>query len=70
MYKIGDKVQFIEHESFGIFSGKKGTIEKRINDGEVEIEDNMYASKCVYEVYVPFHGNVQVLDGFIKHING
>ena len=61
MYKNGDKIQFIEHEALGIYSGRKGTIEKLI-------DDEVYGDERVYEVYVPFHGNVQVLSSFIKAI--
>lgn len=61
MYKSGDKIQFIEHDALGIFSGRKGTIEKLI-------DDEIYGDEKVYEVYVPLHGNVEVLSSFIRHI--
>lgn len=61
MYKNGDKIQFIEHDALGIFSGRKGIIEKLV-------EDEIYGDEIVYEVYVPFYGNVEVLSSFIQSI--
>lgn len=61
MYKNGDKIQFIEHDALDIYSGKKGTVERLI-------DDEIYGDDRVYEVYVPFHGFVQVLSSFIKPI--
>ena len=61
MYKNNDKIQFIEHGVLGIFSGRKGTIEKLV-------DDEIYGDERVYEVHVPFHGNVQVLSSFIQPI--
>ena len=69
MYKEGDKVQFIEHENLDNLSGKIGTIIRRMNDDEVEIEDEVFNSKSVYEVYVPLHPTIQVLEGFIKPVD-
>lgn len=61
MFKEGDKVKFIEHDTLGIFSGRKGTIEKLV-------DDEIYGDERVYEVHIPFHGNVEVLSSFIDHI--
>ena len=69
MYKAGDKVQFIEHENLDNLSGKIGTIIRRMDDDEVEIEDDGFNSKYVYEVYVPLHPTIQVLEGFIKPVD-
>ena len=68
MYKEGDKVQFIEHENLDNLSGKIGTIIRRMNDDEVEINDDVFNSKYVYEVYVPLHPTIQVLEEFIRKI--
>ena len=68
MYKEGDKVQFIEPENLDNLSGKIGTIIRRMNDDEVEINDDVFNSKYVYEVYVPLHPTIQVLEGFIRKI--
>lgn len=67
MYKKGDRVKLIPHKNLGEFSGKKGTIIRRINDNEVLIQDDIYGSKFVYEVDIPLHGTVQILDGFIEN---
>ena len=48
--------------------GKIGTIIRRMDD-EVEIEDDGFNSKYVYEVYVPLFPTIQVLDGFIKPVD-
>ena len=61
MYKSGDKIQFIEHNALGIFSGRKGIIEKMV-------DDEIYRDERVYEVYVPLHGNVEVLSSFIQPV--
>lgn len=65
-YKKGDKVQFIHNKNLGIFSGKTGTIEEMMDDSMVSIQDDTYHSTHVYKVYVPLHGTISVLDGFIK----
>lgn len=69
MYKEGDKVQFIEHENLDNLSGKIGTIIRRMDDDEVEIEGDAFNSKYVYEVYVPLFPTIQVLEGFIKPVD-
>ena len=69
MYKVGDKVRFIEHENLDNLSGKTGTIIRRMNDDEVEIEDDVFNSKYVYEVFVPLLPTIQVLEGFIKPVD-
>lgn len=69
MFKVGEKVQFIDHENLDNLSGKIGTIIRRMDDDEVKIEDNVFHSKYVYEVDVPLHPTIQVLEGFIKRIN-
>ena len=69
MYKEGDKVQFIEHENLDNLSGKIGTIIRRMDDNEVEIEGDAFNSKYVYEVYVPLLPTIQVLEGFIKPVD-
>ena len=69
MYKAGDKVQFIEHENLDNLSGKIGTIIRRMDDDEVEIEGDAFNSKYVYEVYVPLFPTIQVLEGFIKPVD-
>ena len=66
MYKEGAKVQFIEHENLGKLSGKVGIIIKQVNDEEVIIEDDIYNSQHVYEVYVPLQPTILVMDGYIK----
>ena len=69
MYKEGDKVQFIDHKNLDNLSGKIGTIIRRMDDDEVEIEGDAFNSKYVYEVYVPLHPTIQVLEGFIKPVD-
>ena len=69
MYKEGDKVQFIEHENLDNLSGKIGTIIRRMDEDEVEIEGDAFNSKYVYEVYVPLFPTIQVLEGFIKLVD-
>ena len=69
MYKEGDKVQFIEHENLDNLYGKIGTIIRRMDDDEVEIEGDAFNSKYVYEVYVPIFPTIQVLEGFIKPVD-
>ena len=69
MYKEGDKVQFIKHKNLDDLSGKIGTIIRRMDDDEVVIEDDVFNSKSVYEVYVPLHPTIQVLEGFIRPID-
>lgn len=68
MYKEGDKIRFIFDDKLGNFSNKTGTIVRMVDDNDVEIEDDSYGSKHVYEVYIPLFGSVLVLDGFIKRI--
>lgn len=69
MFKEGDKVRFIEHANLDSLAGKIGTIIRRMNDDEVEIEDEVFNSKAVYEVYVPLYPTIQVLEGFIKPVD-
>ena len=69
MFKVNDTIQFIENEGLGCFSGKKGIIIRQMDTEEVIINDELYNSKFVYEVYVPLHGNILALDGYMKPDN-
>lgn len=65
MFNKNDRIQFIEHESLGCFSGKKGIIIRQVDPDDVIINDEPYNSKFVYEVQVPAHGSVLALDGYM-----
>lgn len=65
-YKSGDKVFLKRDICLGAASGKKAKILRKVRPNEVTIVDYTAGSTCVYEVWIPSHGTIFVLDGLIE----
>lgn len=68
MLKVGDKVQFIEDEKLGYCSGKKGYIERILDEDEILIEEEEIKDMKAYEVWLPLRGNVEALEYLLKPV--
>jgi hypothetical protein len=69
MFKVGDKVQFIDDEKLGYYSGKKGYIERVLDKDEILIEEDEIKGMKVYEVWLPLRGNVEALEYLLRPVN-
>lgn len=70
MYKAGDRVRFIMDDRLGTLSLKTATVVRRVDAGEVIVDEGYVGDRSVYEVSIPLSPNIMVLGDFIKLIKG
>lgn len=69
VFNVGDKVRFIDDVKLNHFANKTGIIERKLEDDEIIFEDEELIGQRAYEVWIPAHGNVCVLESFIESVS-